>query len=133
MSLNYVELTVDLGDGQGNYLGQGLTATLAPTSVLTDSTDHLIAGTGPLTVAFTPFSSPPVIKLIATDNSNISPSGWAWTLTPPAATGIAAFSFYLPYAGGSGQYLSQLSPVYDAATMVAYATKGFAVAMAVAL
>lgn len=129
--LNYVTLVCDLGDGAGNYLAPGSIATLAPTAVLTDSTDHLIAGQAAISVTFR--GGPPSVTLIATDNSNISPSGWAWTITPPASTGIAAFSFYLPYAGGSVQHLSQLSPVYEAATMVAYATKGFAVAMAVAL
>lgn len=119
MTLNMVTLTVDLADGQGNYLSTG-TATLTPSTTLTDSTDHVIAGLSPLTVAFKAGNTPPTITLIATDNANVSPSGWAWTITPPAATGIAAFNFFLPFSGGSTQNLSALAPVTSAATMTSY-------------
>ncbi len=110
MSLNYVELTLDLYDGQGNPVTQG-TATLTPTQVLTDTTDHQITGLTPVTATFRPGSSPPVVKLLATDNSAPLPAGWAWTITPPPACGVAAFSFFLPYASGSSQYLSAQIPV----------------------
>ena len=71
-------------------------------------------------MAFTPFSSPPVVSLLATDNAAPLPSGWAWTITPPAVTGVPAFSFFLPHASGASQYLSAQVPVTSAATMRAY-------------
>ena len=110
MTLNYVGLTLDLYDGQGNAVTQG-TATLTPTQYLTDTTDHALTGLSPVTVAFTPFSAPPVVKLLATDNAAPLPAGWAWTITPPSATGIPAFSFFLPHAYGASQYLSAQVPV----------------------
>ncbi len=110
MSLEYVELTLDLYDGQGNPVTQG-TATLTPTQVLTDTTDHEITGLTPVTATFRPGTAPPVVKLLATDNSAPLPAGWAWTITPPPATGVAAFSFFLPHASGASQYLSAQIPV----------------------
>ncbi len=56
MSLEYVELTLDLYDGQGNPVTQG-TATLTPTQVLTDTTDHEITGLTPVTATFRPYAS----------------------------------------------------------------------------
>ena len=51
MSLNYVSLTLDLYDGQGNPVTQG-TATLVPSTVLTDTADHEIIGLTPLVASF---------------------------------------------------------------------------------
>lgn len=113
MSLSKVTLICDLADGQGNYLTQG-TGYFAPTAVLTDSTDHLVAGTQPaIPVAFHAGAGPPQVELIACDNAGIlpAPGGWAWTFTPPSVTGIAPFSFFLDYADGATQYLSGQIPV----------------------
>lgn len=103
-------LICDLGDGQGNYLSSGI-GSFAPTANLTDATDHLIASTAPpVPVVFYP-PGPPQVKLLATDNAALLPAGWAWTFTPPATSGLAAFNFFLPFTGGATQYLSALAPV----------------------
>ncbi len=122
MSLNYVELTLDLYDGQGNPVTQG-TAALIPTTYLTDTTDHQITGLTPVTATFRPGTAPPVVKLLATDNTAPEPNGWAWTITPPPACGVAAFSFFLPYASGSAQYLSAQVPVAAPAGLTTYLQK----------
>jgi len=119
MALNYVTLTVDLGAGQGFYLTSGMAA-FVPTAVLTDAADHLMVSQVPLSVTFSEEGSPPKIRLLATDNANLAPSGWAWTITPPAGSGIAPFSFFLPFSGGASQYLSALAPVSSVVTMQAY-------------
>jgi len=95
VSLTEVALTLDLADAAGNYLTQG-SANLAPSAVLTDSADHLIAGTLPVTVPFRAGAVPPSVRLLATDNAALLPSGWTWSITPPSASGIPAFSFFLP-------------------------------------
>lgn len=111
MTLSYVTLICDLGDGQGNYLVTG-TGSFAPTNNLTAATDHLIAATAPVVPAvFNAVTSPPQVKLLATDNADLSPSGWAWTFTPPSSSGLASFSFFLPFSGGATQYLSAQAPV----------------------
>ena len=109
MALNKVALTIDLYDGQGNPLPSG-TSSLVPTAVLTDVTDHIIATQVPVRAVHTQ-AGPPVVSLIANDNSDILPADTGWTITPPADTGLAAFSFVLDYSNGPAQYLSELSPV----------------------
>ena len=113
MALNYVSLTCDLFDGQGNALSGG-TATFAPNVQLTDATDHEIIPQAPVTAAFKPTSSP-VVKLLATDNSAPAPNGWKWTVTFTGVSGSpASFSFFLPFSGGASQNLSALAPVSGA-------------------
>ena len=115
MSLNYVTLTCDLFDGRGNRVNGG-TATFTPSVQLTDSTDHEIIAQAPLTAVFRSTGSP-VISLLATDNGNPLPAGWAWTVTFSGVPGNpAAFSFFLPYSNGSAQNMSALSPVSSAVT-----------------
>ena len=116
MALNKVTLLVDVGAGQGYYRGSGA-GYFIPTAVLTDSTDHLIVDLEPIPVNFSAVGPPPQVQLLATDNANLLPSGWAWTFTPAAGSGVAAFSFFLPYASGATQYLSQQIPVSTVATM----------------
>ena len=119
MTLNYVELVLDLYDGQGNLLNAG-TASLAPSVQLTDTTDNEVVVQAPVVAVFR-FTGVPQVKLLATDNADLSPSGWAWTITFDDVPGSpAAFSFFLPYTGGATQYLSALAPVYSATTMAGY-------------
>lgn len=119
VSLSYVTLTLDLADAQGNYLTQG-TAALVPSAVLTDSADHLIAGTQPVTVPFRAGAGAPQVRLLATDDPDLQPSGWTWALTPPSASGIAPFSFFLP-AGPLSFTATDASPCVFTATGGAFA------------
>ena len=108
MALNYVSLTVDLFDGTGSFLNGGYAA-FTPTVQLTDATDHeIITGAG-IIAAPKPTGSP-VIKLLATDNSAVLPSGWAWIVTFTGVPGSpASWQFFLPFSGGASQYLSALA------------------------
>lgn len=116
MALNYVNLTADLFDGQGNVLAAG-TATFTPTAQLTDTADHEIVTLAPVTAAFKPTASP-VVKLLATDNGAPLPGGWGWTVTFSGVPGNpASFTFFLPFAAGASQFLSSQAPVSSAAVL----------------
>ena len=118
MALNYVTLTLDLYDGQGNYPITG-TASFTPSVQLTDTTDHELIIQAPVVVAFRP-SAVPAVSLLATDNGAVLPSGWAWTVSFTGVSGNpAGFSFFLPFSGGAAQNLSSLSPVSTAVTQFA--------------
>jgi len=118
VTLNYVTLACDLGAGDGYYLKSG-TGFLVPSAVVTDTADHIIVSKTPIPVMFCG-PQPPQVRLLATDNANLLPAGWAWTFTPPPGTGIAPFSFFLSFANGATQYLSAQIPVQPAAAMGAY-------------
>lgn len=125
MSLNYVTLVLDLYDGQGNPVISG-NASLVPSVQLTDTTDDMVITQSPVVAVFQSTGTPS-IKLLATDNANLSPSGWGWTVTFPNVPGSpAGFSFFLPSTGGATQYLSSLSPVFNATSMQGYDVAGAA-------
>ena len=108
MSPNYVTLVLNEYDAAGNPIVQG-TATLTPNSSLVDVTDQMDITPYVPPVTFRPGPIPQV-KLLATDNANVSPSGWAWTLTFSGVPGNPpARSFFLPFSGGATQYLSSLT------------------------
>jgi hypothetical protein len=107
VALNYVAVTCDLYDGGGNPVTQGI-GYFSPTEVLTDATDHQIVTTVPLAVVFNA-DAPPVVSLVACDNSDLVPSsGWRWIFTPPAATGVPVTEIDPLHSNGSSQYLSAL-------------------------
>jgi hypothetical protein len=110
VALNYVTLTVDVYDGQGSYPVTG-TATFTPSAVLTDTSDHEYIGQIPVVVSFSA-SGIRTVRLLATDNSALSPGGWSWQVAFAGFTGApASFNFFLAYANGAAQYLSALAPV----------------------
>jgi hypothetical protein len=107
---NYVTLVLNEYDGAGDPVVRG-TATLAPTTSLVDVVDQM---------DITPWCPPqsfrsgslPSVRLLATDNGNVAPQGWMWTLSFSGVPGNpVARSFFLPYAGGATQYLSDLTVV----------------------
>ena len=118
MALDYVELVLDLYDGGGNPIVAG-TASLTPSVQLTDTADKQVIVQAPLVVTFRGTS--PSVKLLATDNGALAPSGWGWSIEFSGVPGNpAGFSFFLPYSGGSTQYLSSPSPTSSVVTMAAY-------------
>ena len=118
MPLQYVQLTLDLYDGTGNYPVSGL-ATFTPSAVLTDAGVEII-GQQPVTVTFRAGSLPSV-SLLATDNSGPLPAGWTWAVAFTGITGApAGFSFFLPYSDGSAQLLSNQIPVSSGTSFTAY-------------
>jgi hypothetical protein len=119
VALNYVTLTVDVYDGQGNYPTTG-TATFTPSAALTDTTDHEYIAQIPVVVSFRA-SGVPTVRLLATDNGTVAPSGWAWTVSFTGFSGApASWNFFLLYASGATQNLADLAPVSSVTTMAAY-------------
>jgi hypothetical protein len=107
---SYVTLVLNEYDGAGDPVVRG-TAALAPTTALVDVIDQMdITPWCPdQTFRSGSFPSP---KLLATDNGNISPQGWMWTLSFSNVPGNPVTrSFYLAYANGATQYLSDLTTV----------------------
>lgn len=106
----------------GTYLdGSGAPATgsltFVPSAPEDDSADQLSFRQDPVHVALEAgrFS----VRLLATDNPQLAPSGWAWTVTERAGP-AATWSFFLPYSGGATQDISALAPVSDVTTMAAF-------------
>jgi hypothetical protein len=116
VTLNSVTLILDLADGTGAPLAGGA-ASLSPSAQLTDAADELLISQVPIQVPFLGGGFPQV-KLFATDNGALDPSGWAWTVSFSGVPGNpASFSFFLPYSGGATQYLSSLAPVAPVTAM----------------
>lgn len=109
MALNYVTLILDLYDGQGNPAGTG-TAALVPSAQLRAAAEGMFITRSPVPAVFTPAAFPQV-RLLATDNSDLSPSSWTWGITFSGVPGSPpAVSFPLPFTGGPAQYLSAVLP-----------------------
>lgn len=107
---NYVTLVLNEYDGAGNPVVKG-TATLAPSTSLVDVSDQMDITPWCPEQSFRAGSFP-MVRLLATDNSNVAPNGWLWTLSFSGVPGNpVSRSFYLPYASGATQYLSSLTVV----------------------
>jgi len=108
VSLQYVNLICDLYDGTGQPVDTG-TITFTPNATLTDSVDHVTITQTPIVVNL--LGNPlPTVSLAATDNVNLSPSGWSWLLCAYFPGALPRELFLLPFSGGSTQYLSHLIP-----------------------
>lgn len=118
MPLNKVLLTGTYLDGSGSPLTG--TAIFTPSAPLTDATDSEVVLQSPVAVAVNS-SGQFSVQLYATDNANLVPSGWVWNITENiAGLGPSAWSFFLPYAGGSTQDISSLTPAVPVAEATAY-------------
>lgn len=96
MALRYVTLILDAYDASGAFLSGG-SASIAPNTVLSAPADTEWVPSAPVTAAFTIFAAAPTVRLLATDNADISPSGWAYTVSFTGVSGNpAAFSFFIP-------------------------------------
>jgi hypothetical protein len=94
MTLQYVALTLDLYDGQGNPVITG-SAAFTPSAPLTDAGVEVI-GQDPVPAVFHAGRLPQV-SLLATDSSGPSPAGWTWGAAfSGQAAPPASFSFFLP-------------------------------------
>ena len=111
---NMVTLILDAVDGTATPVGTG-TAVLVPSAQLTDTADDLLVLQAPVSVPLLRGLSPSV-KLLATDNANLSPSGWAWTISFLQVPGNpAAFAFFLPASPFSFTATSATPCVFTAA------------------
>jgi Pectate lyase superfamily protein len=95
LALQYIELVLDLVDGTGTPLIGGQVK-LAPSAQLTNTTDNMIVTQAQVSTQLGS-GQYPTVRVLATDNADLAPSGWAWTI---GFTGVAgnpvAFSFFLP-------------------------------------
>ncbi len=123
MALNYVTLTGTYADGEGIGIDgtrHDAFLTLTPTASLTDATNDREVRLTPVRVPLNAdgtFSA----RLLATDNSTLMPSGWAWQVTEtlPGLTDFT-WNFFLAFATGVTQDVATLSPVSSVTTMQAY-------------
>lgn len=121
MTLNTVTLTWDITDlGQDTLAGR---ISLTPTAVLTDPTDKIVVPSViPKSQAFVSGTGS-MPGIIATDNEQVTPSGWAYVIQIVSQSGqtiVGPFTAFIPYSNGATQDLSQLVPVQTAATYQAY-------------
>jgi hypothetical protein len=101
MSLTRRILTLNLVDGTGAPVTSGQ-AIFTPSQPLTDVTDAQTIVTAPVPLTFTGEGGVPQISLITTDNANVAPSGWVWTVTFIRVPGApASSSFAFPYGPGT--------------------------------
>jgi hypothetical protein len=120
LSLNYVTLTLNLYDGAGHVLQNGVIR-FAPSSELSDTADEMFITPAPVTVTIPGGQTLQTVSLLATDNESLSPSGWGWTVTFTGVPGSpASFSFSLPFADGANQYISDVVTLQSPATMQGY-------------
>jgi hypothetical protein len=112
VALNYVSLVCNYLDGQGYPVTSG-TVTFTPNVVVTDTTDNVIITQAPVTVNLRLTPSPTMV-LLATDNSGLTPSGWAWMIQPLFPGAPPGQLFLLPHSGGATQYLADLMPAVAA-------------------
>jgi hypothetical protein len=102
MTANYVTLTGTVPDAAG------ATATFTPSGWLTDSGSDLLIAPASNSVTLNG-SGQFSVSLFATDNV---PAPWFWTVTFSGINGVPAYSFpfYLAYANGATQDISNLAP-----------------------
>jgi hypothetical protein len=87
-------------------------ALIVPSWMLLDPADHVTQLPTPVSVDFSDATPTPQVSLVPTDDSSLTPAGWAYTITfsgmsnPPPP-----FSFSLPYDSGDTTYLSEVTHV----------------------
>jgi hypothetical protein len=114
MSLNYVEVTGTIVGGAGCKIE------FDPSNWRADPADHLMIP--PVGVTVTADSNGSfTTELLATDNT-ITPGNWHWTvsISGGANVGFESWSFFLPYASGATQDLSELAPITPTRGMGGY-------------
>jgi hypothetical protein len=124
VALTSVDLTLDVYNGAGSPVQQGV-AFFSPSSPLTDTTDHEYVWQTPIPVALEPPPGAaedwlPTVSLYSTDSTNLSPAGWAWSVTFDAPGAPEPFTFFLPHTAGADQYLSAQTPYYTSPVLTGY-------------
>ena len=107
MALNMVTLTGSYQDAEGNNTVEG-SLIFTPSSLLTDSVDKKTIPASPVVVDLSTvgqFSIP----LIATDNANLSPSGWYYNVVISLNGVQTTHTFNLAYASGATQDISSIT------------------------
>jgi hypothetical protein len=118
VALTTVNLTGTYIDGLGNALAGYVL--FVPNVPLTDAAGQQLMRQAAISITLDPdghFSVP----LIATDDANLAPEGWVWTVKE-VITGIAprTWSFFLPSADGDTQDISSLDAVVLAPPVAEY-------------
>jgi len=123
MSLTTVTVTGTYTDGEGTPLTG--TVRFTPNATLTDTTDDQVISPVPVIVTLDSaghFSVP----LYATDNPDLSPSGWAWQVTEmiaetPKRTWVTrTWSTFIAHADGATQALGSLQPATGGPALASY-------------
>jgi len=113
MSLNYVQVICDVFNGDGSAYGGNAQVAFSPNAEVTDAIDHQVVSTTSVKATFRGFGMQPTVNLLATDNANPAPSGWAWnvsfTARPTSSSVPAPFTFFLP-AGPASFTATNASP-----------------------
>lgn len=115
MSLQYVTLTGTLPRAGGAL------ATFTPSNWLNDHDDDLYIPPAPEPVDLDS-SGQFSVELLATDNTGPLPAGWYWTVNIAGIPGVAVetFSFFLPFADGATQDITDLAQISPVTQMAAY-------------
>jgi hypothetical protein len=95
MTASFVTVVCDGFYGSGSAITHG-TAWFSPSVTLTDVPDGMFVPQGPVPAEFRSRVSP-TVSLLATDDANVQPSGWAWGVQFAYIPGNpASYNFFLP-------------------------------------
>lgn len=123
VDLNTITLTGTARDAVGNPLSG--TVVIMPSTTVTDSTGHVIITPQPIVTSLSNGSFS-VSGLACTDNANLAPSNWTYTITFQAGPSVITGSYLLPHSLGSSVDFSTLVPVATLPNTGPYALLGVA-------
>jgi hypothetical protein len=107
VTLNYVELTLNVLDATGSPVSNG-TAVLSPTQQLLAPEGVIVPA--PVSVPFNGLGSP-AVKLLTNDNPDLTSEDWAWFIQFVGIPNSVPFAFQLLSSGGESQLLSEVAQV----------------------
>jgi hypothetical protein len=95
VTTNNVTVICDLYNGDGSINSSGGTIAFTPASVVANASNQIQSST-PITTMFTGGSLPSV-SLLATDNSGLTPTNWAWAVSFSGVQGAPSpFAAFVP-------------------------------------
>lgn len=111
MALTYRTVTADLSTGGGPAGAGPLPGqiTFTPSTQLVDTTDHVIIPQQP--VIMTLRAGVGAVTLACTDNPDLSPAGWSWTVSQQVGPVVMTWQILLPSTLGASVDLADLAPV----------------------
>jgi hypothetical protein len=120
LSLNLVTLSWDVQD----FIQEGVTAflTLVPNTTLTDGADNVVITNLARTVSFLNGTGS-LAGIVANDNSQITPAGWAYQVTITTGSGVVVYGpeyIQINFADGASQNLADIVPAQSVVAMAPY-------------
>jgi hypothetical protein len=107
MALAVISVTGTFQDSSGFALSGAVLFT--PTSTVTDANDQIIVGNTAV-VGTLDGGVLDIPSLVCTDNPDLQPPGWGYTVNVAVAGAVQTFTTYLPSAYGASIDISQLIP-----------------------